>query len=54
MKDIKTVRVKGRRTKRNRAPFKIIEKRTRSHEQEEAIDEIRALSIEEYCFILKF
>jgi hypothetical protein len=48
------VAVRGRRTKRKGAPSKIIGKRTRSHEREEAIDEIRALGIEEYCSILKF
>jgi hypothetical protein len=54
MKDAETVAVRGRRTKRNRAPSKIIGKRTRSHEREEAMDEIRALGMEEYCSVLKF
>jgi hypothetical protein len=56
MKDIETITVKGRRiSKRNgSAPSKIIEKRTRSYEREEVIDEIRASGIEEYCSILKF
>ena len=56
MKDIETVIVRGRRiSKRNGSMLsKIIEKRTRSHEREEVINEIRALSIEEYCSVLKF
>ena len=56
MKDIETVIVRGRRiSKRNGSvPSKIIGKRTRSHEREEVINEIRALSIEEYCSVLKF
>jgi hypothetical protein len=52
MKDAETVTVRGRRTKRDGAPSKIIGKRTRSHEREEAIDEIRASGIEEYCSVL--
>jgi hypothetical protein len=56
MKDIETIIVRGRRiSKRNGSMLlKIIEKRTRSHEREEAIDEIRASSIEEYYSVLKF
>ena len=56
IKDVETVVVRGRRiSKRNRsAPLKIIGKRTRSHEREEAMDKIRALGIEEYCSMLKF
>jgi len=54
MKDAKTIAVKGRRINRKGAPSKIIGKRTRSHKREEAIDEIRASSIKEYCFVLKF
>jgi hypothetical protein len=54
MKDAETVAVRGRRTKRNRALSKIIGKRTRSREQDEAVEEIRALGMEEYCFVLKF
>ena len=56
MKDAETVIVRGRRiSKRNGSILlKIIEKRTRSYEREEAIDEIRALSIEEYYSVLKF
>jgi hypothetical protein len=33
---------------------KIIGKRTRSHKQEKAMDEIRASGMEEYCSVLKF
>jgi hypothetical protein len=40
MKDAETVAVRGRRIKRNGAPSKTIGKRTRSHEREEAIDEM--------------
>jgi hypothetical protein len=56
MKDIETIIVRGRRiSKRNGSILsKIIGKRTRSYEREEAIDEIKALSIEEYCSVLKF
>jgi hypothetical protein len=56
MKDAETVAVRGRRiSKRNgSAPLKITGKRTRSHEREEAIDEIRASGMEEYCSVLKF
>jgi hypothetical protein len=54
MKDVETIVVRGRRTKCNGAPSKIIGKRTRSHEREEARDEIRASGIEEYCSVLKF
>jgi hypothetical protein len=54
MKDTETVVVRGRRTKRTGALSKIIGKRTRSHEREEAIDEIRASGMEEYCSVLKF
>jgi hypothetical protein len=53
MKDAETIVVRGRRTKCNGAPSKI-GKRTRSHKREEAIDEIRASGIEEYCSVLKF
>jgi hypothetical protein len=38
----------------NRAPSKIIGKRTHSREREVAIDKIRASGIEEYCSVLKF
>jgi hypothetical protein len=54
MKDAKTVAVRGRRAKRKGAPSKIIRKRTRSHEREEAMDEIRASGMEEFCSVLKF
>lgn len=56
MKDAETVAVRGQRiSKRNGSgPSKIIGKRTRSHEREEAIDEIKALGIEEYYSVLKF
>ena len=56
MKDIETIAVRGRRiSKRNGStPSKIIGKRTRSHEREEAMDKIRASGIEEYSSILKF
>ena len=56
MKDAETVIVRGRRiSKRNGSvPSKIIGKRTRSHEREEAMDEIRASGMEEYCSVLKF
>lgn len=54
MKDAETVAVRGRRTKRNGAPSKIKGKRTRSHERDEAVEEIRALGMEEYCSVLKF
>ena len=54
MKDAETIIVKGQQTKYNRAPSKIIRKRTRSYEREEAIDEIRVSGIEEYCSVLKF
>jgi hypothetical protein len=56
LKDAETVAFRGRRISRRKgsAPSKIIGKRTRSHEREEAIDEIRALGMEEYCSVLKF
>jgi hypothetical protein len=54
MKDAETVVVRGRRTKRDGAPSKIIGKRTHSHERDEAVEEIRALGMEEYCSVLKF
>jgi hypothetical protein len=55
IKDAETVIVRRRRMSKRKgsAPSKIIGKRTRSHEQEEAIDEIRALGMEEYCSVLK-
>jgi len=56
IKDVKTIIIKGRQIlKHNRSMLlKIIRKRTRSYKREEAIDEIRASSIKEYCFMLKF
>ena len=48
MKDAETVVVRGRPTKRDGAPSKIIGKRTRSHERNQGIRE------EEYCSVLKF
>ena len=56
MKDAETVAVRGRRIseRSGSGPSKIIGKRTRSHEREEAIDEIKALGMEEYCSVLKF
>jgi hypothetical protein len=54
IKDTKTVAVKGRQTKHNKAPSKIIRKRTRSRERDKAVKEIRALGMEEYCSVLKF
>jgi len=57
-RDIKAeaVAVQGRQTSKcNKAtPSQVIGKRSRSHEREEARDEIRALDIEEYCSVLKF
>jgi hypothetical protein len=54
MKDAETVAIRGRRTKGHGAPSKAIGKRTRSREREEAMDEIRASGMEEYCSVLKF
>jgi hypothetical protein len=56
MKDAETVAVRGRRISKRSgsAPSKVIGKRTRSHEREEAIDEIRASCMEIYCSVLKF
>jgi len=55
-KDIETVVVRGQQiSKYNRSILsKIIGKRTRSHEREEAMDKIRASGIEKYCSMLKF
>jgi hypothetical protein len=55
MKDAETVAVRGRRiSKRSGTDLsKVTEKRTRSHEREEAIDEIRASGMEKYCSVLK-
>ena len=53
MKDTRLLQLEDG-TKRNRAPSKIIGKRTRSRERDEAVEEIRALDIEEYCSVLKF
>ena len=54
--NVKTIAVRAQRiSKRNiSGPSKIIGKRTRSHEREEAIDEISASGIEEYYSVLKF
>jgi hypothetical protein len=56
MKDIETIIIRGRRISKYNGfiLLKIIRKRTRSYEREEAIDEIRASSIKEYYSVLKF
>jgi hypothetical protein len=56
-KEAEAAIVRGRRTsKRNKATpsSQGIGKRSRSHEREEAIDEIRASGMEKYCSVLKF
>jgi hypothetical protein len=54
IKDAETVAVRGRRTSKRKgpAPPKITGKRSRSYERDEAVDEIRALGMEEYCSVL--
>jgi hypothetical protein len=53
MKDAEAVVVRGRRISK-RSGSKVRGKRTRSHEREEAIDEIRASGMEKYCSVLEF
>ena len=56
IKDAETAAVRGRRLlkRKGSAPSKIIGKRTRSRERDEAMDEIRASGMEKYCSVLKF
>jgi hypothetical protein len=56
MKEAEAIAVRGRRTlKRNRSTAsQVIGKWSCSHEQEEAIDQIRASGMEKYCSVLKF
>jgi hypothetical protein len=56
IKEVEAAAARGRRTSnRNRkAPSQVLGKRSRSHEREEAIDEIRASGMEKYYSVLKF
>jgi hypothetical protein len=56
IKEVEAAAARGRRTSnRNRkALSQVLGKRSRSHEREEAIDEIRASGMEKYCSVLKF
>lgn len=56
MKEAEAIAVRGRRTlKRDRSTAsQVIGKRSRSHEQEEAIDQIRVSGMEKYYSELKF
>ena len=57
-RDIKEVKssIRGRQSvKRKRSiPSQALGKRSRSHERQEAIDEIRASGLEKYCSVLSF
>jgi hypothetical protein len=56
IKEEEAVVVRGRRvSKRNEAnPSQVLGKRSRSHEREKAIEEIRASGLEKYYSVLKF
>jgi hypothetical protein len=56
VKDAEAVAARGRRTSKRGTlvPSQVIGKRSRSHERQEAIDEIRASGMEKYCSVLKF
>jgi hypothetical protein len=56
MKEEEAAAVQGRRvSKRNKATLsQVIGKRSRSHEREKGIEEIRAFYLEKYCSVLKF
>jgi hypothetical protein len=56
IKEAEAIVVRGRRTSKRNKPTlsQVIGKRSRSHEREEAIDEIRASGMKKYCTVLKF
>jgi len=55
-KEAEAFAVRGRRTSKwnKSTPSQVIGTRSCSHEQEEAMDEIRASGMEKYCSVLKF
>jgi hypothetical protein len=55
-RDVAAVIARGRRTSKRRklTPSQVVPKRSRSQEREEAMVEIRASGLEDYCSVLKF